>query len=78
MASADNELDAFLRPLAIDTTLVLQLAKELTSTFKTLSRESEDQFLPTPISEPILRHVAQSDSGRYVDQEKRARLLNTH
>ncbi|OIW28397.1 actin-like ATPase domain-containing protein [Coniochaeta ligniaria NRRL 30616] len=64
MASSVNKLDDFLRPLAIDTTLVLQLAKELTSTFKTLSQESEDQFLPTPISEPILRHVAQSDSGR--------------
>ncbi|KAB5535320.1 major facilitator superfamily domain-containing protein [Coniochaeta sp. 2T2.1] len=66
MASSSIELDAFLRPLAMDTGLVLKLAKDLTSTFKTLSRESPDQFLTTPISEPILRHVAQSDSGRFL------------
>jgi hypothetical protein len=61
MASSDKNLDAFLRPLAIDTTLVLQLSKDLTSTFEKLARESSDQFLPTPISEPILRHVARRD-----------------
>ncbi|KAB5577844.1 major facilitator superfamily domain-containing protein [Coniochaeta sp. 2T2.1] len=66
MASSSIKLDGFLRPLAIDTGLVLKLAKDLTSTFKTLSRESPDQFLTTPISEPILRHVAQSDSGRFL------------
>ena len=64
MATSRIKLDDFLRPLAIDTTLVLKLAKDLTSTFKTLSRDSPDQFLTPPISEPILRHVAQSDSGR--------------
>jgi hypothetical protein len=66
-SSSSSKLDDFLRPLAIDTSLVLQLAKELTSTFSKLSRESSNQFLSTPISEPILRHVARSDNGRYVE-----------
>lgn len=67
MASSSSKLDDFLRPLAIDTSLVLQLAKELTYAFRKLSRESPEQFLSTPISEPILRHVARSDSGRYAE-----------
>lgn len=48
-------LDEFLRPLAIDEQTVLQLSRELASTFRSLSAESLDQFLPTPISESILR-----------------------
>ena len=53
-------LDAFLQPLAIDTRTVLQLSRELASTFGTLSAESLDQFLPTPISESILRPARQN------------------
>ncbi len=55
-----NSLDAFLQPLAIDTHTVLQLSRELASTFRTLSAESLDQFLPTPISESILRPAGQN------------------
>jgi hypothetical protein len=50
-------LDEFLRPLAIDTQTVRKLSHELASTFCKLSVESLDQFLPTPISESILRPV---------------------
>lgn len=64
MGSSNNNLDAFLRPLAVDTTRVLQLAKEMTSTFTRLAQESSNQFLPTPISEPILRHVARTENGK--------------
>lgn len=64
MASSNSKLDEFLRPLAVDNALVLQLSKKLTCTFKRLAQESPDQFLPTPISEPILRHVARRDNGR--------------
>ncbi|KAK4099361.1 actin-like ATPase domain-containing protein [Parathielavia hyrcaniae] len=48
-------LDDFLQPLAIDTQTVLELSRELTPTFCMLASESLDQFLPTPISESILR-----------------------
>lgn len=48
-------LDDFLQPLAIDTLTLVELSRELASTFRALSAESLDQFLPTPISEPILR-----------------------
>ena len=58
-------LDDFLRPLAIDAQTVLELSHELASTFRQLSAESLDQFLPTPISESILRPAA-SAHGRYV------------
>ncbi|KAK4125486.1 actin-like ATPase domain-containing protein [Parathielavia appendiculata] len=56
-------LDEFLQPLAIDTQKVLQLSRELASTFRKLSFESLEQFLPTPISESILR-PASRDHGR--------------
>jgi hypothetical protein len=59
-------LDEFLQPLAIDTQTVLELSRELESTFRTLSAESLDQFLPTPISESILR-PAQQEQGRQVE-----------
>jgi hypothetical protein len=65
MGSTDAELDEFLRPLpATDPELVLKLAKELGATFKRLSAESREMFLPTPISESILRPVAGRDLGR--------------
>jgi hypothetical protein len=64
MASQNPTLDDFLRPLAIDTSVVLKLSKELGSTFKRLSQESLEMFLPTPISESILRPVAGRDLGR--------------
>lgn len=58
-----RSLDDFLQPLAIDTQRVLELSRELTSTFRSLSADSMDQFLPTPISESILR-PAGHDYGR--------------
>ncbi len=58
-----HSLDDFLQPLAIDTQKVLALSRELTSTFRSLSADSLDQFLPTPISESILR-PAGHDHGR--------------
>lgn len=64
MALQSAKLDDFLQPLAIDTSIVLKLSKELGSTFKRLSRESLEMFLPTPISESILRPVAGRDLGR--------------
>jgi hypothetical protein len=54
-AMAALSLDEFLRPLAIDSRMVLELSRELETTFRHLSAESPDQFLPTPISESMLR-----------------------
>ncbi|SPQ25154.1 a5042e4b-8f39-48cd-9026-ba0764251539 [Thermothielavioides terrestris] len=48
---ATSDLDGFLQPLAIDDETVLELSRELASTFRKLSAESLDQFLPTPISD---------------------------
>ncbi|KAK4238213.1 hypothetical protein C8A03DRAFT_33769 [Achaetomium macrosporum] len=58
-------LDDFLQPLAIDARRVLELSHELASTFRKLSAESLDQFLPTPISESILRPAVRN-SGRFL------------
>ncbi|KAK4151092.1 hypothetical protein C8A00DRAFT_45633 [Chaetomidium leptoderma] len=60
---AAPSLDEFLQPLAIHAQTVLELSRELASTFRQLSAESLDQFLPTPISESILRPAGR-DHGR--------------
>ncbi|KAK3390315.1 hypothetical protein B0H63DRAFT_446445 [Podospora didyma] len=65
MASITPSIDDFLKPLAIDSHTVFDLSRELEATFRHLSAESLDQFLPTPISESILRPVAGHDRGRY-------------
>ncbi|KAL2168224.1 hypothetical protein VTG60DRAFT_283 [Thermothelomyces hinnuleus] len=62
---ATPSLDDFLRPLAVDLETVLKLSRELESTFHQLSAESSDQFLPTPISESILRPTTR-DQGRFL------------
>jgi hypothetical protein len=45
----------FLRPLDIDAKKIHALAKALSCTYGRLARESEDQFLSTPIEESLLR-----------------------
>jgi hypothetical protein len=62
-AMAALSLDEFLRPLAIDSQKALELSRELETTFRCLSAESPDQFLPTPISESMLRPAGR-DHGR--------------
>ncbi|KAL2143967.1 hypothetical protein VTI28DRAFT_9719 [Corynascus sepedonium] len=62
---ATPSLDDFLQPLAIDFQTVVELSRELTSTFLQLSAESSDQFLPTPISESVLRPVRRKH-GRFL------------
>ena len=57
-------LDDFLQPLAVDSARIRELCDELTAAFRTLSAQSAVQFLPTPISESILRPVAGQDRGR--------------
>ena len=64
MASTGSDLESFLSPLYVDDSLVLRLSRDLCTTFKQLSAESKDQFLPTPISESILRRTDGADHGR--------------
>ncbi|KAK3312399.1 hypothetical protein B0H66DRAFT_397920 [Apodospora peruviana] len=58
--------DEFLKPLAIDSKLVLELSRDMATTFEKLCKESEDQFLPTPISESIMRAGAGRKGGRFL------------
>lgn len=58
-------LDEFLQPLAASSETLLELSRALAATFVTLSAESVDQFLPTPISESVLR-PGRRDYGRQV------------
>lgn len=61
-----QSLDDFLRPLRITDDTVLSLSRELYNTFLQLSNKSDNQFLPTPISESLLRRVDRADRGRYL------------
>ncbi|TLS28160.1 hypothetical protein PpBr36_00936 [Pyricularia pennisetigena] len=56
-----DSLETFLEPLHIDTQLVHRLAQDLCSTFADLAAQSDDQFLPTPISESLLLQRAAVD-----------------
>ncbi|KAI5926663.1 MFS general substrate transporter [Camillea tinctor] len=58
------DLEEFLRPLDIDVTTAHKLSHELCRTFEQLSSGSLEQFLPTPISESILRPAAGREKGR--------------
>lgn len=68
MASGEQppqqSLDDFLQPLHITDKTVLDLSVELCDKFMRLSNKSDNQFLPTPISESLLRRVNSADRGR--------------
>lgn len=57
-------VEDFLRPLHMDVATVQQLSHEFHQTFRYLAAESQDQFLPTPITESILRPTAGSEKGK--------------
>jgi len=50
-----SPLEDFLQPLAVDVRTCHSLARSLSDTFTRLAKESQEQFLPTPISDSILR-----------------------
>ena len=66
MATTNPSLDDFLRPLSIDIPKIHKLARSLCDTYTNLAKESQDQFLPTPISESLLRPAGDAE-GRYVN-----------
>ncbi len=59
-----GEVDEFLRPLRVDPGLLHKLSREFVSNFTHLAAKSTNQFLPTPISEPVLRPAGRKDDGR--------------
>jgi hypothetical protein len=60
----DARLQDFLQPLRIDSDVVHRLSEGLLATFSKLAAEDKQQFLPTPISESILRPVSKTGHGR--------------
>ncbi|TGO88354.1 hypothetical protein BPOR_0167g00060 [Botrytis porri] len=65
MTLTPTALDQVLTPLEVDINKIHALAKSLCETFKTLAKESTNQFLPTPISEEVLRPDHEG-KGRYL------------
>ncbi|KAI2633660.1 hexokinase-7 [Hypomontagnella submonticulosa] len=61
-----TDIEEFLRPLSIDDATAHALSQELCRTFQHLSAHSLNQFLPTPISESVLRPTAGRERGRYL------------
>ena len=57
-AGLSTSLKDFLLPLHIGLPDVLALAASLSTTYKKLAAESENQFLPTPLSDAILNPSA--------------------
>ena len=60
----EGALDDLLLPFHIDVEKCNVLSQRFLANFAQLAAESSDQFLPTPISESILRPVADHDHGR--------------
>lgn len=61
---SSSPIEEFLDPLKIDDITVLILSRDFATTFTELSAKSENQFLPTPISESLLRRINGGDRGR--------------
>lgn len=59
-------LDGFLQPMSIDIEKCHVLSQRFLQNFMQLAADSLDQFLPTPISESILRPVAHHGHGRHL------------
>ncbi|KAM0259053.1 hypothetical protein ACHAQJ_003554 [Trichoderma viride] len=61
MASS-TDIHRFLEPLSIDVDRSYELSRKFLANFRDLAANSRDQFLPTPISESILRPLT-TDQG---------------
>ena len=49
------DIEDFLKPLAVDLSKLHSLSKKFCHTYGQLAAKSQNQFLPTPISESLLR-----------------------
>lgn len=56
-------IEEFLEPLSVDIDKINRLSRLFLQTFENLAADSENQFLPTPISEAILRPQAKRRQG---------------
>jgi hypothetical protein len=56
-------IEEFLEPLSVDIDKIDQLSQHFLGAFEKLASDSENQFLPTPISEAILRPEAKRRQG---------------
>lgn len=65
MATTRESLDDFLAKLRVDIPTLHNLAKKFSTTYTFLAAQSQDQFLPTPISDSVLRSSGEA-KGRYL------------
>jgi len=63
MMSSSLSIDEFLEPLSVDIDKIDELSQHFLEAFEKLASDSENQFLPTPISEAILRPEAKRRKG---------------
>lgn len=63
MAST-TDIHRFLEPLSIDIDRSYELSRKFLANFRDLAANSRDQWLPTPISESILRHLSDQWTGQ--------------
>ncbi|KAF3055638.1 Hexokinase-1 [Daldinia childiae] len=66
IATMKSSVQDFLGPLSVDEAKAHALSLEFYRTFQDLSANSLNQFLPTPISESVLRPTAGREKGRYL------------
>lgn len=57
-------LGEYLDPLRIDLDRIVKLSDRFLETFGKLAAESKEQFLPTPISDSLLRPVSKTGRGK--------------
>ncbi|KAL7899449.1 actin-like ATPase domain-containing protein [Trichoderma sp. SZMC 28014] len=65
MAST-TDIHRFLEPLSIDVDRSYELSRRFLANFRDLAANSRDQWLPTPISESILRHLSDQGTGQHL------------
>lgn len=53
------DIHRFLEPLSIDVDRAYELSRGFLANFRDLAANSREQFLPTPISESILRPIVE-------------------
>jgi hypothetical protein len=58
-----SSIENFLCPLEIDVAKLCRLMRSLRQTYEKLAACSEDQFLPTPILESVLRPEIEGDES---------------
>ncbi|KAM5348265.1 hypothetical protein ACJ41O_008089 [Fusarium nematophilum] len=61
--AATSSIEEFLEPFSIDLDKVHSLSEHFLRAFEKLAADSENQFLPTPISDAILRPEAEKSQG---------------